>query len=52
LSGAWEESGEVTAVYFGADLILHKAVEMWPRCDMLLAWHSDGIPLAKVRRLG
>lgn len=42
-------SGEFEIVYFGDDLILNAPVADWPLCDVLLAWHSDGFPLAKAR---
>jgi Diphosphoinositol pentakisphosphate kinase 2 N-terminal domain len=41
--------GEFEIVNFGDDTILNKNIEDWPTCDGLLAWHSDGFPLRKVR---
>jgi hypothetical protein len=42
-------SGEFEVVPFGDATILHAPVADWPVCDVLLAWHSDGFPLAKAQ---
>lgn len=30
-------------------MILNQSVEEWPRCQVLLAWHSQGFPLRKAQ---
>ena len=41
--------GEFVLAMFGDDVILNKPIEEWPVCQCLLAWHSEGFPLKKVR---
>lgn len=41
--------GEFEVVVFGDDTILNAPVEDWPVVGCLLAWHSEGFPLKKVR---
>ena len=41
--------GEFELVPFGDAVILASPIADWPLCDVLLAWHSDGFPLAKAQ---
>lgn len=41
--------GEFALVPFGDEVILNAPIADWPLCDVLLAWHSDGFPLAKAQ---
>ena len=34
-------------VFFGDDMILHKPIEEWPTCHVLIAFFSKGFPLEK-----
>ena len=34
---------------FAESMILHEAIEAWPRCDCLISFFSKGFPLAKVQ---
>ena len=36
-------------LFFGDHNILHEKVEDWPMCDVLIAFHSSGFPISKVR---
>ena len=40
--------GDIEIISFGDLNILHKAIEEWPRCDVLIAYFSKGYPTKKV----
>jgi inositol hexakisphosphate/diphosphoinositol-pentakisphosphate kinase len=39
---------EFEIVHFGNECILQQPIEQWPIVDVLIAFYSDGFPLAKV----
>jgi inositol hexakisphosphate/diphosphoinositol-pentakisphosphate kinase len=42
-----EASGDITVSVFGDDCVLNSPIEEWPHVDALIAFFSDGFPLAK-----
>eukprot|EP01084_Bolivina_argentea_P087321 157712_1 len=40
--------GDIEIIPFGDINILHKPIEEWPRCDVLIAYSSKGYPIQKV----
>jgi inositol-hexakisphosphate/diphosphoinositol-pentakisphosphate 1-kinase len=43
------DAHEFEVVFFAEEVILHKPVEEWPRCDALIAFFSTGFPLKKAQ---
>lgn len=41
------EEQNLEVIIFGDHVILEEPIEQWPRCDILMAFFSDGFPLQK-----
>lgn len=44
-----DKSRDFQIVQFTEQMILHEAIDKWPKVDCLIAFHSTGYPLAKVQ---